>query len=132
MRGEPLLRARGASAGYRGDAVVRDVDLELRAGEVHGLIGPNGAGKSTLLALFGGLLRPSAGRIHVGEHELSVMSEAEIDAFRAGERVTHPIFGTGVVVASRPVGGDEEVTVAFADQGVKRLMAQYARLERAG
>jgi len=53
-------------------------------------------------------------------------------AFRAGERVTHPIFGTGVVVASRPVGGDEEVTVAFADQGVKRLMAQYARLERAG
>jgi DNA helicase-2/ATP-dependent DNA helicase PcrA len=52
--------------------------------------------------------------------------------FRAGEKVVHPIFGTGVVIASKLVGDDEEITVAFADKGVKRLMAQYARLEKVG
>ena len=65
MSGETLLRARGASVGYRGDAVVRDVDLELRAGEVHGLIGPNGAGKSTLLRALAGLVPLRSGRVTV-------------------------------------------------------------------
>jgi hypothetical protein len=36
------------------------------------------------------------------------------------------------VIASKQVGDDEEITVAFADKGVKRLMSQYARLEKAG
>jgi len=51
--------------------------------------------------------------------------------FSAGEKVVHPIFGEGMVVSSKIVGHDEEVTVAFLEKGVKRLMAQYARLERA-
>ena len=47
-----------------------------------------------------------------------------------GDKVRHPLFGPGVVVASRLVGGDEEVTVAFVGQGIKKLMLQFARLER--
>ena len=39
-------------------------------------------------------------------------------------------FGDGVVVSSAAKGDDEEVTVAFPDQGVKRLMASFARLEK--
>jgi ABC-type lipoprotein export system ATPase subunit len=54
-------------------------------GEVVGLLGPSGAGKSTLLTLFGGLTRPSAGRVLVGDHELSTMTEPELDRFRAAE-----------------------------------------------
>ncbi|MEN6478753.1 MAG: UvrD-helicase domain-containing protein [Anaerolineales bacterium] len=50
--------------------------------------------------------------------------------FATGDTVRHPIFGEGTVVASKLVGGDEEVTVAFVDQGVKRLLLQYARLEK--
>ena len=42
----------------------------------------------------------------------------------------HPTFGDGIVVMTKPAGGDEEVTVAFAGQGVKRLLASMARLER--
>jgi DNA helicase-2/ATP-dependent DNA helicase PcrA len=51
-------------------------------------------------------------------------------AFGPGDVVRHPLFGEGTVVSSRVVGSDEEVTVAFAEQGVKRLLAQYARLEK--
>lgn len=51
-------------------------------------------------------------------------------SFGPGDAVAHPIFGEGTVISSRIVGDDEEVTVAFADQGIKRLMKQYARLER--
>ncbi len=50
--------------------------------------------------------------------------------FQPGEAVVHPIFGPGTVVSSKSVGDDEEVTVAFEDKGVKRLMASYAKLER--
>lgn len=74
---------------YRADghdvAALSGVDLTVGAGEMVGLLGPSGAGKSTLLTLFGGLLRPSAGRIRVGHRELSKMSEEELDEFRSAE-----------------------------------------------
>ncbi|WP_338748937.1 ABC transporter ATP-binding protein [Janibacter alittae] len=83
------VRTHGLVHIYRAEghdvAALSGVDLTVAAGEQIALLGPSGAGKSTLLALFGGLLRPSAGRIHVGEHELSAMTEGEIDAFRAGD-----------------------------------------------
>ena len=50
--------------------------------------------------------------------------------FSPGEMVTHPLFGPGMVVSSKFAGDDEEVTVAFEGQGVKRLMAKYAKLQR--
>jgi putative ABC transport system ATP-binding protein len=66
-------------------AALSGVDLTVNPGEVVGLLGPSGAGKSTLLTLFGGLMRPSAGRVLVGEHELSTMTEGDLDRFRAAE-----------------------------------------------
>jgi len=55
----------------------------------------------------------------------------EEPAWKAGDRVIHRRFGDGIVVSSRIVKGDEEVTVAFVGEGVKRLIAAYAGLERA-
>ena len=62
--GERTLTLRGVSAGYgnRTDAI-QEIDLELDAGQVHGLIGANGAGKSTLLKVLGGLLPHREGTI---------------------------------------------------------------------
>ncbi len=54
----------------------------------------------------------------------------EEPSWRAGDRVSHRRFGDGIVVSSRIVKGDEEVTVAFVGEGVKRLIAAYAGLER--
>jgi putative ABC transport system ATP-binding protein len=64
-------------------AALSGVDLTVAAGEMVGLLGPSGAGKSTLLNLLGGLLRPSAGRIFLGDIELSALGDREIDVLRS-------------------------------------------------
>jgi DNA helicase-2/ATP-dependent DNA helicase PcrA len=52
------------------------------------------------------------------------------EQFEAGDKVRHGTFGEGVVVSSTGTGGDTQVTVAFAGQGVKRLMLSFAPLEK--
>jgi DNA helicase-2/ATP-dependent DNA helicase PcrA len=60
----------------------------------------------------------------------AVSSGQHAPEFRAGDRVRHPKFGEGVVVNSRLSHGDEEVEIAFVGQGVKKLLASLANLER--
>jgi ABC-type lipoprotein export system ATPase subunit len=62
---------------------LQGVDLEVRAGERVAFLGPSGSGKSTLLTLFGGIQRPSAGRIFLGDDEISRMSERQLTKLRA-------------------------------------------------
>jgi DNA helicase-2/ATP-dependent DNA helicase PcrA len=50
-------------------------------------------------------------------------------AYRAGQRVSHPKFGEGLVIESRASGEDQEVTVVFDEAGLKRLLASLANLE---
>jgi ABC-type lipoprotein export system ATPase subunit len=64
-------------------AALSGVTLDIAAGEFVGLLGPSGAGKSTLLTLLGGLLRPSAGRIQLGEDELTTIASERLDELRA-------------------------------------------------
>ena len=51
---------------------------------------------------------------------------------RDGDRVRHPQFGEGLVMSCSPSGQDHEVTVAFKEGGVKRLLYSFARLEKQG
>lgn len=69
---------------------------------------------------------PVRSRAHPVERKIA----SESRQFNAGDRVHHPSFGDGVVVSSKLVGADEEVQVAFAGIGVKRLVARYANLEK--
>jgi branched-chain amino acid transport system ATP-binding protein len=57
------LELRGLSSGYRGRAVIWDVDLTVAEGEVTALLGANGAGKTTTLLTASGLLAPIAGEV---------------------------------------------------------------------
>lgn len=66
-------------------AALSGVDLHVGAGEIVGLLGPSGAGKSTLLSVLGGLVEPSAGRVHIGRHEVRRMTAADFDDFRAAD-----------------------------------------------
>ncbi len=60
-----MLEVRGLSAGYGGVAVVHDLDLDVRAGEVVALLGANGAGKTTALLTISGLLPRLGGEVSV-------------------------------------------------------------------
>jgi len=68
----PLLRMRGISKGFPGVQALRDVDLEVRAGEVHCLVGENGAGKSTLMKILMGVYRPDAGEIRLDGRRVAI------------------------------------------------------------
>jgi len=56
---------------YRGRAVVNDVSIEVRPGEIVGLLGPNGAGKTTTFYMVVGMTQPDAGRVFLGEEEIT-------------------------------------------------------------
>ena len=62
--------------------VLKGLDIEVRESEIAVIIGPSGSGKSTLLHLLGGLDRPSSGKVVVNDHDLSLLSEDELAAFR--------------------------------------------------
>jgi DNA helicase-2/ATP-dependent DNA helicase PcrA len=50
--------------------------------------------------------------------------------FSTGQKVRHARFGEGTVIESKPMGNDEQVSVAFPGIGVKRLAASFAKLEK--
>ncbi len=60
-----MVEARGLTKRYGGTAVVDDLDLEVRRGEVLGILGLNGAGKTTAVECIQGLRHPDAGRVRV-------------------------------------------------------------------
>ena len=65
------LRLEGLSVQRAGRTVVHDVSFEIPSGEVTTLLGPNGAGKSTLVLAVAGVLRPTAGRVLLGDADLT-------------------------------------------------------------
>ena len=64
---ETVLSVSGLSKTYAsGFCALKNIDLEIRRGEIFALLGPNGAGKTTLISIICGIVNPSAGRVTVG------------------------------------------------------------------
>jgi ABC-type branched-subunit amino acid transport system ATPase component/ABC-type branched-subunit amino acid transport system permease subunit len=70
-RGTTVLEVRDISVRFGGVEAVRDVTLQVSAGEVVGLIGPNGAGKSSLLGALGGQFAVASGRVLLSGHDVT-------------------------------------------------------------
>ena len=67
------LRAEHLIKSFAKRRVVDDVSLNIRKGEIVGLLGPNGAGKSTTFYMIVGRIWPEAGRVYIGERDLTAL-----------------------------------------------------------
>ena len=66
-----MLEVVGLAAGYLGEPVIYDVDVEVRTGEAVAIVGSNGAGKTTLFRAIAGLLPRMAGRVVLDGKDLT-------------------------------------------------------------
>jgi ABC-2 type transport system ATP-binding protein len=68
---QPIISVSHLSKTYpSGLQALKDIDLEIRNGEIFALLGPNGAGKTTLISIICGIVTPSAGQVLVGGHDI--------------------------------------------------------------
>jgi simple sugar transport system ATP-binding protein len=73
----PLIELRKVTKEYRGVPAIKDVNFELRTGEIHALVGENGAGKSTLTKIVAGVTEASSGQMLFDGREVVFYSPAE-------------------------------------------------------
>jgi len=83
----PLIEIQNVSKSYQRAnleiPVLRNISLDIDAGDFVALMGPSGSGKTTLLNLIAGIDRPSAGRIVVAGTDLTELNESELAAWRS-------------------------------------------------
>ncbi len=72
-RAQQILRSEHLVKRYKKRAVVRDVSIEVKQGEIVGLLGPNGAGKTTTFYMIVGMIRPSEGKVFFNEQDITHM-----------------------------------------------------------
>ena len=81
QRGSDVLTAAGVSKRFGGLLANNEVDLDVKAGEIHALIGPNGAGKSTFFNMISGVDDPTSGTVKLLGRDMHGQSSR---AFAAG------------------------------------------------
>jgi general nucleoside transport system ATP-binding protein len=125
----PLVVLEGITKRFPGVLANDDVNLELRAGEVHALIGENGAGKSTLMRVLYGIYPADEGRILVRGQEAKIASPRDAIALGIGMVHQHFVLVDPFTVTENIILGEEGraiLDIDAAQQRVAELADQYA------
>jgi len=131
------LRTRGLSLAYDGQAVIRELDLEIPDGEVTVIVGANACGKSTLLRGIARLLRPDAGVVELDGRDIRSLPTKEL-ARVLGILPQSPIAPEGITVSDLvgrgryPHQGWFRQWSADDDRVVAEALAVTSTLEIAG
>lgn len=89
-----LLEAKKLTKRFGGLTVMRDLDMCVEEGKIHGLLGPNGAGKSTFFNLVTGVLTPSDGKIFYDCRDISRSRPHQVAKLGVGRTFQlNPLFG---------------------------------------
>lgn len=109
------LSARGLSKAYGAITVLADVEIDIRAGEVHAIIGENGAGKSTLMKLLSGHVVPTTGQLFLGGAETHFADAAQAE--KSGVVLVHQeiLLAPDLTVAQNLFLGRELTRGAMVD-----------------
>jgi ABC-2 type transport system ATP-binding protein len=101
-----------------GFQALKDINLEIRHGEIFALLGPNGAGKTTLISIICGIVRPSSGRVMVDGHDII-----------AEYRTTRSLIGLVPQELANDMFSSVWMTVSFS-RGLFRKPAYPAYLQK--
>ena len=74
----PALAAEDIRAGYGAGDIIHGISVQVAPGTVASVVGPNGSGKSTLLKALCGVIRLSAGRVRVGDRDITGLPPEEV------------------------------------------------------
>jgi len=90
MNYEWLLETNGLTKRLGGKNVVEDANLQIKRGDIYGFLGPNGAGKTTTIRMLLGLVKPTAGDVHM--FGLNMRKERLAALRRVGSLVEYPSY----------------------------------------
>lgn len=115
--------------------VLKEIDLEVRRGDITMLVGPSGCGKTTLISIIAGTLKADEGGLEVLGHDLNQMTQAAITQFRA--RHIGFIFQSFNLIPTLTCAENvsvplliQGVSAAKAEKRAKEMLAQVGMADR--
>ncbi|WP_409967558.1 ABC transporter ATP-binding protein [Bengtsoniella intestinalis] len=126
---ETLLRMEHITKRFGPVYANRDINLDIRAGEVHTLLGENGAGKSTLMNVLFGLYQPTEGQIFLRDKAVRIAAPDQAVALGIGMVHQHFMLVEAMTVFENIILGDKNTKGIFIKKAVRKeeIMALSAR-----
>ncbi len=128
-----MIEVNSVSKSYGRLEVLKDISLQVEAGQVVAIVGPSGSGKSTFLRMLNGLESFSGGSIKIDGHDLSLQRELhqvrkEVGmVFQQFNLFPHLTVGRNVTIAQRLVLKESK---AAAEERARRLLARVGLQEK--
>lgn len=87
---ETVLRVDNISKSIKRKNIIKNINFEIKEGDICGFVGPNGAGKTTLIRIITGLIKPTKGAIYINNYDVNIKRKEALSSL--GAIVEAPIF----------------------------------------